>query len=242
MPKGLVVVGESSATDISEPVIPADLPFLIHDIDTTSAYADYHEQPSLKPLKEIVSEIVAKYMVANQYLLCWNVKEEESVVMEVFRPVVLDRFNLGAITHLSLNENDAMQFIVYFVLGNPIDYETSAQCVKYAMQRGVDLNQTYKNWFNEEQSDVVTPLSQAASRNDMQLINFLLANGAVITPSVLRAISRSVMLGNTTQKQIIEDFIARGVDINMCDDRGGILHNMFWATRDVEDFGSFLLY
>lgn len=163
-------------------------------------------QQGRKTFKEIADYINARFESHNYYCHSWDFESSNPTTMKIkdFKHI-----------NTTLSNAEALQYMLYITLESCgssefaiIDTQTAIQCLKDVMQYGINLNQPYKNWFNEKRDhDDITPLSQAASCKNIILVNFLLDNGAIVTPSVLRAISHGVILSSAEEEQLITNML-----------------------------------
>lgn len=123
----------------------------------------------------------------------------------------------------------------------PLNTKEQMDLITELQLQGVKINDPYPKLNGEEREDTITPLSQAAQNNNIPLIEFLISQGAEITPAVLRSLSKSISFGIEEAVQIMNIFVSSGASINMYDELGGIMHTNFFHYEAHSKFLEFLL-
>lgn len=234
-----------------ENVKSADLyehdPILDYPKELRGADDEVHSElhTPLRSLKEIANEILGIFGPMD-WSHEFRLETSESASLKVSRRT---SFCSDATTSycFQLNKSESLQYIMLAAVerhngigSHIVDNDITMGCIQDVMKHGVDINEPSNKWLTANDDDI-TPLSQAAKRGNIDLIKFLLNNGAIVTPPVLRAVFGSICLSNEKQVQIITSFLNSGIDLNMSDDRGGAIHKIGCGYYTVENFMWFLL-
>ena len=236
----LALLGEEGVSDyiFKDMLLP---PILLDNQFLNQAEA-LGEQVQIKSLEEISQDLSSKFRKKN-ISPSWDIIKSEHCTIKV------RSFGNYSVNITALSGLDAFQYIMREALKQDgesefsvINTESQIQYIKNVMAHGVDINKPYVQLTEVEvDRDDVTPLSQAASSNNIALLNFLLSKGGQVTPSVLRAIPSVISEFSNKSAQTVSFLIGRGVDINMSDDLGGIMHTTYFSNCYNDSFMAFLL-
>jgi ankyrin repeat protein len=218
------------------------LPPILLDNELLNQAEALGEQFQIKSLEEISQDLSSKFWKKN-ISPSWDIIKSEHCTIKV------RSFGNYSVNFTALSGLDAFQYIMREALKQDgeselsvINTESQIQCIKNVMAHGVDINKPYVQLTEVEvDRDDVTPLSQAASSNNIALLNFLLSKGGQVTPSVLRAIPSEISEFSNKSARTVSFLIGRGVDINMSDDLGGIMHTTYFSNCYNDSFMAFLL-
>jgi hypothetical protein len=231
--------GEEVSGDIFKDM---SLPPILLDNEFLNQAEALGEQVQIKSLEEISQDLSSKFW-KKLISPSWEIIKSEHCTIKV------RSFGNYSVNFTTLSGLDAFQYIMREALKHDgesefsvINTESQIQCIKNVMVYGVDINKPYVQFTEiEVDRDDVTPLSQAASSNNIALLNFLLSKGGQVTPSVLRAIPSEISEFSNKSAQTVSFLIGRGVDINMSDDLGGIMHATYFSNCYNDSFMAFLL-
>ena len=218
------------------------LPPILLDNELLNQAEALGEQFQIKSLEEISQDLSSKFWKKN-ISPSWDIIKSEHCTIKV------RSFGNYSVNFTTLSGLDAFQYIMREALKHDgesefsvINTESQIQCIKNVMIYGVDINKPYVQLTEVEvDRDDVTPLSQAASSNNIALLKFLLSKGGQVTPSVLRAIPSEISEFSNKSARTVSFLIGRGVDINMSDDLGGIMHTTYFSNCYNDSFMAFLL-
>jgi len=160
------------------------------------------EQVQIKSLEEVSQYLSSKFREKNIYA-SWEIIKTEHCSIKV------RSFGNYSIKFTTLSGLDAFQYIMRESLEqdgesefSAINTENQIECIKNVMAHGVDINTPYVQLPRvEEDKDEVTPLSQAASSNNITLLSFLLNKVGQVTPAVLRC---SGLISKTARLAFVE--------------------------------------
>ena len=218
------------------------LPPILLDNEFLNQRESLGEQVQIKSLKDISQDLSSKLWKKN-ISPSWKIIKSKHCTIEV------RSFGNYSVNFNVLSGLDAFQYIMREALKQDgesefsvINTESQIQCIKNVMAYGVGINKPYVQLTEVEvDRDDVTPLSQAANSNNIALLNFLLSKGGKVTPSVLRAIPSEISEFSNKSAQTVSFLIGQGVDINMSDDLGGIMHKTYFSNCYNDSFMAFLL-
>jgi hypothetical protein len=185
-----------------------------------------HEQNSVNSLEKI-----ANYLDKGTYLYCGYSNGVETIKVQ--------KHSYEECTMI-LSGTEAFKYIMFKKLDECwrfyLTIDKAIKCVRDILQCGIDINQAYNKpqsvwWFPDSWSPYNgLALLQATKckrpcypEDHLDLVNFLLDNGALITPDVLA-------LSYEEGEETINNLIARNININVFDDKGGVLHR--WCSKE----------
>jgi hypothetical protein len=200
------------------------------------------EVVTIKSLTEISEEVAAKFFETRREIVSWENLESEPFSIRV------GVFKNYQIHSTILVEEDALYYIIHEALkhngeknkqGSPLNTQEQIQLIKYAIDYGIDINRPYPILNAQTADDSNVPLSQATSYDNLVLMEFLIGQGAEVKPCVLRAVPNCIFLSADSQIKTIQFLIKKGIDINIYDDLGGIMHTSY---PHYESHCEFLVY
>lgn len=208
--------------------------------DTQHSGVDCSHQVS--PMSDMAKGVLEKFH--NAQLYHWSIVDTDPFTVQANVSVQY------GLEFTKLTGMDGLYHILREVLSHngenvfptpPLNTQEQIQLIKDMTTYGLDIKKPYPKLNGEQEGDTISPLTQATGKNNIPLISFLIQKGALVTPSVLRALSKSIFLDIDEQVSVMQLFLDSGVNISMYDELGGIMHTNYFHYESHCKFLEFIL-